>query len=268
MMRKINTTGLLTVLALLLGTGAAPGNADASIIVTDDWEAETLGDNTSQLANWNAQGTAANGVIVDSDPGAGVNQALQIGQSAGINKNNMNLTGAHGLSVKFDFTNIQPTTDGAWFGLFLRDTVGSNPLYRVQWQGTNSSLIVRKTNTSLSGWTSLGSALFADHSTHNIELRLLFSPGDDPNSGFNTLELLVDSVSHGTVTDFGGVTSDGAGNFRRLVPNATWSIQLVNFNAEATALNLLDNITIATIPTPAALPAGLAMLGTLLMRRR
>ncbi|MHB1158152.1 MAG: PEP-CTERM sorting domain-containing protein [Phycisphaerales bacterium] len=266
-MRINKRVGWLLCTAAILGFGSAL-NAAPIVLVNDAFEQENLGDTNAQLTNWLQQGSA-NGVIIDTDPGAGVNKALQIGQGAGILKNNLNLTtGNPGytnpvkLSIKFDFTDVAPNND--WFALFWRDTAGSNPLYRLQWNpgtGGSGAILLKKTDTQLGASFGVPAGFWSNGATHTIELTILFDPGSDSMSGTNTLELFLGGVSQGTRQDIGGVTNDHltTGNLRRLLPNATSSITLQNFNNEASALNILDNVSISYNVIPE--PASLALLG-------
>lgn len=278
-MRINKRVGWSLCAAAILGFGSAL-NAAPVVLVNDTFEQETLGDNSSQLTNWANQGTATNGTIIDTDPGAGENKAFRIGQLAGIQKSGLNLTtGNPGnlnpvqLSIKFDFTDVAVAND--YFAFFWRDQATGNPLYRVQWNAGigGGAIVLRKTNTQL-GSFAVPAGFW--NATHNIELTVLFDPGTNSMTGTNTLELFLDGVSQGTRQDIGGVTDDDgsqalpAGNLRRLLPTSVSSIQLQNFNNEAGALNILDNVSISyetVIPEPASL-ALLAIGGAMMFTRR
>lgn len=258
--------GFLGLASTALLSGVMATSATAGIIVNEDWSGETIGDHSNQLTNWASTGTSANATIVNY-PSNGIDHAMELGRNAGFAKSNMDVTAATKLIIQFDFTNTQATTDGAYFGMFIRDTGGtSNPVYRVQWQGTSSSFTVRKTNTSLvpTGSPSWGSQIFADHTTHTVKMEISF----DSVNNKNMIEMFMDGVSKGVVYDIHGMTNDGAGNTRRLLPNNIWSIQFSNFNNEATALNVLDNVSIVTVVPE---PAGMSLMGLgglMLMKRR
>ena len=247
--------------------GAATLNAAPILLIDDDFQEDAIGDHTNQLVNWQAQGIAANGVIIDNGGG---NHALQTGQNGGIITAGLNLVDntftQRTVSIQFDFTDV--ATNNYWFGLFWSDNL-SVPRYRVQWNASVSGgqIIIKKSNTQLGGGFGVTTG-FWEGTERTVELTIAFDPSSDAMTGVNTLELFLDGVSQGTREDIGGVTNDGAGNLNRLLPTANGKTWLSNFNNEATALNIIDNVSVTVIPEPASflfLGAGTLML---LARRR
>ncbi|MBI1368712.1 MAG: hypothetical protein GC162_08690 [Planctomycetes bacterium] len=249
----IRIHAIVLIIALNLGAAAA----QASLIQNGDFESSpnltnwTVEPNSGAITTTSVISGAKSLIINDTNAGAGVSQSF---------------TGQAEVVIKADFAVFASTVEGArTFNMTLRapdNTLRMN--LRVVLDNGNQALQAYNG----SAFVNLGS--LTANTTVDVGDDHLWSAAE--SIVINTLVVHAHMAPSGSNYDvtLNNQTVTGLSLFQFNPTTTNFKIGNVRFQNFSTTDSpyLVDNVSVNVIPTPAALPAGLAMMGLLTMRRR